>query len=131
LDFPSKKGGSAWFFTVGFNFHQPGVPGLARVSRDHSEAAKPGSTWGCWLTTGPHASAILPHGRRSQTVNGMAHEASDQGGSEGRVSRSEVVCPCGVGVSFGSTLPCCLRATSAVEKTVDGVKEGEVRSEPA
>jgi hypothetical protein len=34
-----------------------------------------------------------------------------------------------LGVSFGSTLPCCLRMTSAVATTVDGRADGVVRSE--
>jgi hypothetical protein len=59
----------------------------------------------------------------------MADQASDQGRSQGRVSRSEVVCPCGGGVSFGPVLPSCVRVTSALEETVDGVTQGEVRSE--
>jgi hypothetical protein len=37
-----------------------------------------------------HAPAILSHGQGGQTVNGMA----DQGASEGRISRPEVVSPC-------------------------------------
>ena len=59
----------------------------------------------------------------------MADQASDQGRSQGLVSRSEVVCPCSGGVSFGPLLPSCVRVTSALEKTVDGVTQGEVRSE--
>jgi len=59
--------------------------------------------------------AILPYGRRSQTLSGVAYQASDQGWSEGRVSWSEVVCSCRVGVSFGPTLPVCVRVTRAAE----------------
>lgn len=66
---------------------------------------------------------------RSPNVKGMADQLPDQGGSESRVSWSEVVCPCGVRVSFGSTLPRRVRVTSAVEKAVDGVTEGEVHTE--
>src|SRR5208283_6181351 len=53
----------------------------------------------------PHASAILPHGRRGQTVSGMAHQASHQGGSESRVSRSEVASSCGISLPLGPVLP--------------------------
>jgi hypothetical protein len=75
-----------------------------------------------------YGSAILPPGRRGQTVDTIAHQASDQGWSDGVVSRSEVVCPCGVGIPLGGTLPLCVRVTSAVEEMVDGVAEGAVRS---
>lgn len=33
------------------------------------------------------------------------------------------------GLPLGWILPCCVRLTGALEKTVDGVTEGEVRSE--
>ena len=45
------------------------------------------------------------------------------------MSWSEVVCPCGIGVSFGPSLLCCIRVTSAMVRMVDGVAEGEVRSD--
>ena len=63
-----------------------------------------------------HKEAILLHGRRGQTVKGMAHQASDQSGSESRVSLSEVAGACGFPVSPGSTLPHRVRVTKAVEK---------------
>ena len=47
---------------------------------------------------------ILPRGRRDQTVNGMGHQAPDQGGRERRVSSSEVASPCGVGLPLGQIL---------------------------
>jgi hypothetical protein len=40
-----------------------------------------------------------------------------------------VASSCGVGLPPGLILPRCVRVTSALEKTVDGVAEGEVRSE--
>ena len=40
--------------------------------------------------------AILPRGRGSQRINGVAHQAPDQGRSEGCVSRSEVAGSCGL-----------------------------------
>jgi hypothetical protein len=80
------------------------------------------------LQSPAHAPAIVPHGRRGQTVNGMADQTADQGRSESRVSRSEVVCPRGIRVSFGPILPYSARLTSVVEKMVDGGAEGEVRS---
>jgi len=36
-----------------------------------------------------------------EKVNPVAHQASDQGRSEGVVSRLEVQCSCGIGTSFG------------------------------
>ena len=84
---------------------------------------------GLGLQPSAHASAILPHGRIGQAVNGVAYQASDQGGSESRVSWSEVASPCVVGLPLGWILPRCLRVTTAAGKMVDGVREGEVRSE--
>ena len=75
-----------------------------------------------------HAPAILPRGRRSQMVDGMAHQAPNQGRSESRVSRSEVASSCGFCVSVAWILPRCVWVTTAVEKTVDRVTGGEVRS---
>ena len=63
-----------------------------------------------------HGPAILPRGRRSQTFKRMVDQAADQGRSESRVSRSEVVGACGFGVSFGPTLPCCVRVTTRGRK---------------
>jgi hypothetical protein len=62
-----------------------------------------------------------------ETVNRVAHQASDQGRSEGVVSRLEVVRSCRVGVSFGSTLPRCVRV-KAHRILVDGRAKGQVRS---
>ncbi len=53
----------------------------------------------------------------------MADQASDQGRSESRVSWSDVARACGFGVSFGPTLPYCVRVTSTVEKMVYGGRE--------
>jgi hypothetical protein len=54
-----------------------------------------------------------------KVVNAVAHQASVQGGSESRVSWSEVISPCGVGLPFGSTLPRRVRVMSVAEKAVD------------
>jgi len=54
---------------------------------------------------------------------------ADQRRSESRVSRSEVASPCGFSFPLGPTIPSRVRVTSAAQKTVDGVTEGEVRSE--
>ena len=67
-----------------------------------------------------------------KTVKAMAEPACDPDRGENSVSRSEVVCSCRVGLSFGSTLSRRVRVTSAVgKKGVDRVKEDEVRSESA
>jgi hypothetical protein len=63
-----------------------------------------------------HASAILPLGRSSQTVNRVAHQVSDQGRSQSRVSRSEVASSSGFCLSFGSTLPSCVPVMTRLEK---------------
>jgi hypothetical protein len=77
----------------------------------------------------PHAQAILPRGRRSEAVNGMAHQVFDQGRSESRVSRQEVTSSCGFSLPLGPVLPSCVWMTSATEETVDGVTKWGVRSE--
>gem|GEM_PF-4960532 len=64
-----------------------------------------------------HAPAILCLLGGGDTTNRVAHEASDQGRSESRVSRADVVCSCGVGVSLRWTLPRCVRVTSTDVKT--------------
>lgn len=81
------------------------------------------------LQSSAHAPAVLSHWRAGETVNGMPHQASYQGRSESRVSRQEVASPCGFSLPLGWILPLCVRLTSVVEKTVDGVTEGEVSSE--
>ncbi len=71
-------------------------------------------------------SAILSYGRRGQTANGMAHQSPGKSRSDSRASRSHVAHPCGVGVSFGSTLPLCVRVR--VKKFWLTVSMGEVCS---
>jgi hypothetical protein len=46
----------------------------------------------------------------------MAHQASDQGRSQSRVSRSEVASSSGFCLSFGSTLPSCVPVMTRLEK---------------
>lgn len=75
------------------------------------------------------APTILSRGRRSRAVNGRAHPDFDERRSEGPLSRSEVVCPRGVGASFGSRLPSCFPVRPNADFVVDRRACGEVRSE--
>jgi hypothetical protein len=64
-----------------------------------------------------------------KTVKAMAEPACDPDRGESSVSRSDMAYCCRVGVFLGSILPHRVRVTSAVEKMIDGVAEGEVRSQ--
>jgi hypothetical protein len=65
--------------------------------------------------------------RAGETVNRVAHQGSNHGRGEDLVSRSQGECSCGVGVSFGSTLPRCVRVR-ADRILVDGGADGDVHS---
>jgi hypothetical protein len=52
-----------------------------------------------------HDPAVLCLGGRSAAVHGLADQAINQSGRQGFLSCPEVVCPCGLRLSFGSPLP--------------------------
>jgi len=63
-----------------------------------------------------------------EAVNRVAHQASDQGRSEGVVSRLEVVSSCSIGVSAGWTLACGVRVTATENILLDWETWGMARS---
>ncbi len=73
----------------------------------------------CGLQPPAQGPAILPRGRRAQTVNRLADQASDKGRSESCVSRSEVGSSCGYSLSLVPVLPNCL-GMRINETLVDG-----------
>ncbi len=94
-----------------------------------SQTIRLGCLWESWPTTTCTCTGNSTHGPRGQTVNGTAHQASDQGRSEGHVSRSEVARPCGVGLPLGPALLRRVRVTTTVGRNVYAVTHGEVRTE--